>query len=62
MTYSDGVKAMDTFYERACNLPVQGAAFDLGKEDKKTKAAYGRIRLVSLLMKKSLVETVVGLT
>ena len=60
MTNSDGVKAMDTFYERAYNLLGSGeakAAFDLGKEDKKMKAAYGENQAGQrLLMARRLVE------
>jgi len=60
MTNADGVQAMNTFYERAYNLLGSNeakAAFDLGKEDSKMKAAYGANQAGQrLLMARRLVE------
>ena len=57
---ADNVGAMDTFYERAYNLlgsPEAKAAFDLDKEDDKTKDAYGKNQAGQrLLMARRLVE------
>ena len=59
-TNADGVAAMNTFYERAYNLLGSNeakAAFDLGKEDSKMKAAYGENQAGQrLLMARRLVE------
>lgn len=60
LTSADSVTAMDTFYERAYNLLGSAEAkqaFDLGKEDKKMKAAYGENQAGQrLLMARRLVE------
>ncbi len=59
-TNSDGVAAMDTFYERAYNLlgsEEAKTAFDLSKEDDKMKEAYGKNQAGQrLLMARRLVE------
>ena len=60
VTKADNVGAMGTFYERAYNLlgsPEAKLAFDLNKEDDKTKDAYGKNQAGQrLLMARRLVE------
>jgi hypothetical protein len=60
LTSADNVTAMNTFYERAYNLlgsEEAKTAFDLGKEDKKMKEAYGENQAGQrLLMARRLVE------
>jgi hypothetical protein len=60
LTSADSVGAMSTFYERAYNLlgsEEAKTAFDLGKEDKKMKEAYGQNQAGQrLLMARRLVE------
>lgn len=60
MTSSDNVGAMNTFYERAYDLldtPAAKEAFDLGKEDDKTRDRYGRNQAgARMLMARRLVE------
>jgi len=59
-TSSDNVGAMNTFYERAYSLldtPQAKEAFDIEKEDKKTRDRYGRNQAGQrLLMARRLVE------
>ncbi len=59
-TNSDGVTAMNTFYERAYSLlgsKEAKAAFDMSKEDDKMKVAYGKNQAGQrLLMARRLVE------
>lgn len=59
-TGSDGVGAMNTFYQRAYDLldtPAAKEAFDLGKEDTKLRDKYGRNQAGQrLLMARRLVE------
>jgi hypothetical protein len=61
LTSADSVGAMNTFYERAYSLlgsDEAKAAFDLGKEDKKMKEAYGVNQAGQrLLMARRLVES-----
>lgn len=61
MTSADNVSAMDTFYQRAYSLlgsPEAKQAFDLNKEDKKVKEAYGMNQAGQrLLMARRLVES-----
>ncbi|KAA5539892.1 DUF1501 domain-containing protein [Roseiconus nitratireducens] len=60
VTAADNVAAMNTFYERAYSLldtPAAKAAFDLEKEDGKTRDRYGRNQAGQrLLMARRLVE------
>ncbi|MEO9929848.1 DUF1501 domain-containing protein [Rhodopirellula bahusiensis] len=59
-TSADNVGAMNTFYERAYDLldtPEAKAAFDLSKEDDKTRDRYGRNQAGSrMLMCRRLIE------
>jgi len=59
-TPADNVAAMGTFYERAYDLiqtPAAKEAFDLSKEDDKTRDRYGRNRAgARMLMARRLVE------
>ena len=60
MTAADNVSAMNTFYERAYDLldtPAAKEAFDLTKEDPKTRDRYGRNQAgARMLMARRLVE------
>lgn len=64
-TPADNVSAMNTFYERAYDLidtPAAKEAFDIGKEDAKTRDRYGRNEAGQrLLMARRLVESGVRL-